>query len=114
MLDSVDLKEMSGLGNRKSISVSSIDERYKNLVHSASVYSVLSLGVSCFQISDEIDGNGVPVFNKTYNMYTLCSEGFMIEPDSIKFLIDQGFDFNKHFSNGIAYQKGDDKQVRTL
>jgi len=54
----------------------------------------------------------VQIENKTYNIFTLCSNGFMIEPESAKFLIEHGFDFNQHLTEGVCYSK-EDRQVKT-
>jgi target of EGR1 protein 1 len=91
-----------------------IEERYKNIVQAASAYSCLSLGVSCFTIrqsSVAVDVKAVTVENRTFNLPTLCSESFTLDPESIKFLIGHGFDFNDHFANGIEYLKGNDRTV---
>lgn len=103
--------EMSGLGNRKNLNLKSIEERYKIICDLANTYSILSLGVSCFIIDPILNTNtqDIEVTNKTYNILTLCIDEFLVEPRSLKFLIEHGFDFNKQFKSGIDYYKGNDR-----
>jgi len=45
---------------------------------------------------------------QTFNIFTLCQDDFMVEPDSLMFLVGHGFDFNLQFEKGLPYHHGAD------
>lgn len=82
--------------------------------------SVISLGLSCFKIFQKYPekSTGVSLCSKsneihfqvqTYNMLLLCTENYIVEPTSLKFLTEHGFDFNKQYKKGIPYYRGNDQ-----
>ncbi|XP_033737559.1 target of EGR1 protein 1-like [Pecten maximus] len=122
--------ELSGLGNRKSLVAKSIEDRYKGIANSAKSRSILSIGISCFKLtnvtnslkdqstdsSQEVpqgmEGSGGCQWKflvQTYNITTLCEEEYTVEPASLKFLIEHGFDFNRQYAKGVPYCRGNDK-----
>ena len=84
--------------------------------------AILSLGISCFKLKKAKASNDAKnkesegrlnVRVKTYNIVVLCTENFIVEPASLKFLVGHGFDFNKQYAKGVPYTRGDDKVGKT-
>ena len=108
-------KELSGLGNRKKLSAAPIDDRYISTGVAAKTRSIISLGLSTFRRADDADADGcddkapVSFHVQTFDILAVCSEDYIVEPGSLKFLVQHGFDFNKQYSKGLTYYRGNDR-----
>ncbi|KAK3090791.1 hypothetical protein FSP39_014646 [Pinctada imbricata] len=115
--------ELSGIGTRKLLMAKSIEDRYNGMSDIAKTRSIVSFGISCFKLenarlSDEGSNSeckthqGVTKWEyavETFNLTALCSEEYVVEPNSLKFLLNHGFDFNRQYSSGIPYHRGNDR-----
>ncbi|VDI57075.1 target of EGR1 protein 1 [Mytilus galloprovincialis] len=123
--------ELSGIGNRKTLNAKLLEDRYKSMSESAKSRSIVSLGFSCFKLTEVTPYDSIPVTNgdgddcddenkstksnkwvfsvQTFNITALCSDEYIVEPPSLEFLVDHGFDFNKQYAKGISYYRGPDR-----
>ncbi|GAB6028962.1 Target of EGR1, member 1 (Nuclear) [Chamberlinius hualienensis] len=122
--------ELSGLGDRRSLSIKDIEERYKAVASVAQTRAILSLGIACFcsqQLNNETisvqdadkwpDRKKIESEPKTYvaqifDISLLCTDEYVVEPLSLQFLVNHGFDFNMQFSKGLSYKPGNDDEQK--
>ena len=108
--------ELSGLGDRRKLNANQVDERYRNTCLVAKTRSIISLGLSLFRFlprSTEESSENTSSWNysvTTYNLLVLCSEDYIVEPASLQFLVQHGFDFSAQYSLGLGYNRGNDPE----
>ncbi|VDK81797.1 unnamed protein product [Litomosoides sigmodontis] len=108
---SLDL-ELSGLGVQRGWLAKSLEERYNVIRQSAQTRSVLSVGISTFQLVSRKETNAKKKLKykcQVFNILTLCTVPFVVEADGFQFLWKHKFDFNKWVSLGIPYNNDNEK-----
>lgn len=101
--------ELSGLGERRKLNAPQVDERYRNTCLVAKTRSIISLGLSLFRFIPRVESEPSWTYScTTYNLLVLCSEDYIVEPASLQFLVQHGFDFGAQYSLGIGYNRGND------
>ncbi|EEC17158.1 target of egr1, member 1, putative, partial [Ixodes scapularis] len=106
--------ELSGIGGRKEINAKSVEDRYSAVSRVADTRAIISIGLSCFRHDSRSSVTGSLKFTvQTFNILVLCKENYIVEPSSLQFLISHGFDFNRQYSLGVPYYRGNDR-VRNL
>ena len=100
----------------QNFSLRFVEDRYKYMCEVAQSRAILSLGISCFKLKKSKNNNDtknkegrINIRVKTFNIVVLCTENFVVEPASLKFLVGHGFDFNKQYAKGVPYSRGNDK-----
>lgn len=106
--------ELSGIGDKKCSSAQDIEDRYVYLREVAQTRAILSLGISCFRLKKPKSKEQEKQIKLTikvhiYNIVVLCTENYLVEPGSLKFLVEHGFNFNKQYGQGVPYTKGCDE-----
>ena len=98
------------MGNRKRLNAPELEERYENTGNVAKTRSIISLGLSMFKLfKSEADNSEFPFHVQTFNILTLCGEDYIVEPSSLRFLVEHGFDFCKQYAEGLPYYRGNDR-----
>lgn len=102
--------ELSGIGGRKEINAKSVEDRYLAISRVADTRAIISIGLSCFRHDSRSSASGPFKFTvQTFNILVLCKENYIVEPSSLQFLIGHGFDFNRQYSLGVPYYRGEDR-----
>lgn len=62
------------------------------------------MGVACFQV--ESSPSGLRLTHRVYDVLLLSQKPYLVNPTSLRFLINHGFDFNRQYSEGLSFDPG--------
>ncbi|KAI9095448.1 ribonuclease CAF1 [Phlyctochytrium arcticum] len=102
--------EFTGLGDRRQSKVQDIAQRYNVLADVVRRHAVVAFGLAIFERKpDSPDGSLEDTYIvHNFNFLMLKKGEFTVSPDSMTFLVDNGFDFNRLCRDGIWYQAGNE------
>jgi len=106
--------EFTGLGKiSDGIRAQNLEERYKALKNVVSKYALVAFGLSLFLKSNKSkeDPNCIQFQNHSFNFLMLSQHDYLQSSKSMKFLIENGFDFNTQALKGIPYFPGENKRL---
>jgi poly(A)-specific ribonuclease len=105
--------EFTGLNihsNLKNTSLDTMQHRYMKLRENVSAFWPLQIGICCF----EMQNHKAIVHPYSFYLFPLAIEGsrtYSIQPSSISFLAQHGYNFNKSFIDGITFMNSRDKET---
>ena len=89
-----------------------MEAHYRELSAVISSRSILSMGVACCSwgsghYADTVgggnSGKATPIRMEVFNLWLLTQQPFVTDPESARFLLHHGFDFNKQYAQGLPY-----------
>ncbi|KHJ75128.1 CAF1 family ribonuclease, partial [Oesophagostomum dentatum] len=96
--------ELSGLGSRLANVAKNVADRYAALREATKTRGILSLGLAFFKKTGQSDTKRRMKFQcQVFNILSLCSEPFTVEPEALEFLAKHSFDFNRLINMGVRY-----------
>ncbi|GES85832.1 target of EGR1 protein 1-like [Rhizophagus clarus] len=107
--------EFTGLGGKEANTrAPNIEERYVNLCKVVRSHALVAFGLTIFEEVTNDAQRMSESLEKRYNVHNfnfnlLSQVDHIISPQSLQFLSDSGFDFNKQIRKGIPYTPGYDK-----
>ncbi|KAJ3115423.1 Target of EGR1, member 1 (Nuclear) [Phlyctochytrium bullatum] len=105
--------EFTGLGGFRTKS-QDLRERYKALSAVANEHALIAFGLTTFERKPpaaNADTQNPHYAVHNFNFHLLCASPYKVCPESMCFLVDNGFDFNRQFRDGIAYVAGTDPEA---
>lgn len=107
--------EFSGLNskNDRNSVVDTVQDRYSKIRNSCMDHALLSFGLSIFSLQSSgnlcVNSFDFILFPATSRHFQLDSK-YLFQMSSAKFLVQNGFDFNKVFSQGIPFLTWDQER----
>ncbi|KAJ3158874.1 Target of EGR1, member 1 (Nuclear) [Geranomyces michiganensis] len=103
--------EFTGLGMGSDSKAANIADRYTALNKIASTHAVVSFGLSAFELVSPPDAPQYEFAVHNFEFIMLSKAPFTVASDSMLFLVDNGFDFNRQYTDGIFYWPGNDREA---
>jgi poly(A)-specific ribonuclease len=114
----VDL-ELSGVPSKDSLSTKAgkqtLQQRYLETKEAAERYQILQIGLTC--VEQDVEGNKYILRPYNFDLCPIINERldveriFSVQSGAAEFLLRNGFDMNKPFSDGVPYLTKDEAQV---
>ncbi|KAI8925502.1 ribonuclease CAF1 [Entophlyctis helioformis] len=112
--------EFTGLGDQRKTREQNIEDRYKALADVARSHALVAFGLSVFEKAPPSASSAAPASASAaflvhnFQFVMLSRREHAVDPSSLSFLVEHGFDFNDQIQNGIPYMPGNDiKAERT-
>ncbi|KAJ3069741.1 hypothetical protein HDU98_007197 [Podochytrium sp. JEL0797] len=111
--------ELSGLHRVASEAAHTLDTpqiRYEKLKASSQAFAVLQFGVAMFTWDSGlrkyvVSAFNFPVFPQAGKQVLGLDRRFLVESSAVDFLLNQGFNFDNTFKNGIPYVRFDEEEI---
>lgn len=110
--------EFSGLSvgfDDKQHDYDSVEDKYQKLKHNCQRMNAFQIGIATFKWDTKDNKYSIRPFNfYVYPNSTIMDKKIMqFDTSCVKFLIDNHFNFNKLFKEGVSYQRISDKPLIT-
>ncbi|KAJ3021317.1 Target of EGR1, member 1 (Nuclear) [Thoreauomyces humboldtii] len=109
--------EFTGLGVDKKTRAPNMDVRYTALREVATSHALVAFGLSVFEavdppvtLPDATTQRAYIVHN--FNFLMLPTTPFTVDPSSMAFLVENGFDFNRLYADGILFTPGNAEEEK--
>ncbi|RKP09049.1 ribonuclease CAF1, partial [Thamnocephalis sphaerospora] len=100
--------EFTGLGlARKNTRASNIEDRYVALRELVSTHALVAIGLSIFSQQPTKGERATTYSVCNIQLLLSCMRDYTVSPESMRFLIDNGYDLNRLVRDGIPYQPAD-------
>ncbi|OZJ05448.1 hypothetical protein BZG36_01617 [Bifiguratus adelaidae] len=103
--------EFSGLGGGSyDTKAPNLDQRYKGLVQLAKDHALVALGLTAFskkKNASQEEDNAQQWIAHNFNILLKPMREYRVDPRSLQFLSESGFDFNRQIRDGVQYMPGD-------